>query len=242
MQYIIKINGFLLALFLAVFSVSTVSFAEGANATEKEAVKAVLQIASDDRVISYVQSSDASFAAIITMSAIGSNLSFYILEKHNGNWDVAACNDARMLREYDPLCLPQLYIGPHGSEEQPQNEIYIVYESIDFVGWNESITVKKSQTGWSIDEYAFYSLENHPYCPFYLFVIDDPIDPEFGCLAQCSYCLKNCNFDVSISSFHRDKIRDGITAMFDYDAIEAWITRNPDIENYKNYYDWAIHH
>jgi len=27
--------------------------------------------------------------------------------------------------------------------------------------------------------------------------------------------------------------------MFDYDAIEAWITRNPDIENYSNYYDWA---
>ncbi|MDO4838853.1 MAG: hypothetical protein Q4B32_10765, partial [Clostridia bacterium] len=47
---------------------------------------------------------------------------------------------------------------------------------------------------------------------------------------------------VSISSFHRTEIRDGITAMFDYDTIEAWETRHPDIENYKNYYDWVMTH
>lgn len=242
MHYIIKINGLLLMLFLVIFSVGTVSCAEGANATEMEAIKAALKIMSDDSVVSYVQSGDASFAAIITKSAINSDLSFYILEKNNGNWEIAACNEVGMLREYDPLWLPQLDIGPHGSEEQPQNEIYILYESTDFVGWDESITIKKARTGWGVDEYAFYSPGNHPYCLFYLFVIDDPIDPDYGCLAKCSFCLKNCNFDVSISSFHRTEIRDGITAMFDYDAIEAWETRHPDIENYKNYYDWVMHH
>ena len=98
---------------------------------------------------------------------------------------------------------------------------------------------KSSPNGWNISEYAFCIFEDHPYCPFWLFVINDPIDPEFNCLAQCSYCLKNCSFDVSISSFNRNELRKGITNMFDYDAIEAWITRNPDIENYSNYYDWA---
>ena len=242
MRHIVKIICILIALLLGIWGTCIISYAEGRDEKEIESIKKLLQIESNDEMVSYVVSDNSSFASAIVRSTDGSSLSFFILEKDSNGWKVSVCNKSGMLREYDPLCPPQLGIGPHGSEEQPQNEIYIMWESTDFVGWDESITIKKAQNGWSIHEYGFYSLENHPYCMFYLFVIDDPIDPEFECLAQCSYCLKNCNFDISISSFNRTEIRDGITAMFDYDAIEAWEARHPELENYKNYYDWAIHH
>ena len=215
------------------------STAEGKDKREKESIKSLMHIQSDDEIISYVLSDDSSFAAIIIRSETESGLSFYILEKDNNGWKISACNESGMLREFDPLYLPRLGTGPNGSEEQPENEIYIQYESAESTGWDESLTIKKDVNGWNVSEYAFFIYEDHPYCPFQLFVINDPIDPEFNCLAQCSYCLKNCNFDVSISSFNRYKLRNGIKNMFDYDAIEAWITRNPDIENYSNYYDWA---
>ena len=240
MRYIMKTKCILLTLFLVVSGIFSISSAEGRDEGEKESIKSFMQIKSDNVIISYALSDDSSFAAVIIRSAADSGLSFYILEKDSNGWKVSACNKSGMLRQYDPLCPPHLGIGPSGLKEQPQNEIYIQYESADLAGWDESVTIRKDLNGWSVSEYSFFSFENHPYCPFCLFVIDDPIDPEFHCLAQCSYCLKNCNFDVSIPSLNRSELRDGIIALFDCDAIEAWITRNPDIENYKNYYDWVM--
>lgn len=240
MRHIVKAKYILLTLFLVIWGIYFISYAKGMDEREKENIKGLMQIESNDAIISYALSDDSSFAAVIIKTANESNPSFYILEKDTNGWNISVYNKSGMLREYDPLCLPHLEIGPNGLEEQPQNEIYIQYESAESSGWDESLTIKKDLDGWNISEYAFYSFENHSYCPFYLFVVDDPIDPRFKCLAQYSYCLKNCNFDISIPSFNRSELMDGIIAMFDYDAIETWITRNPDIENYKNYYDWIM--
>ena len=229
----------IVAFFLLVIScfILISSYAEGKDEREKESIKGLMHIQSDDEIISYVLSDDSSFAAIIIRSEAESSLSFYILEKDDNGWKISACNESGMLREFDPLYLPRLGTGPNGSEEQPESEIYRQYESAESTGWDESITIKKDVNGWNISEYSFFIFEDHPYCPFFLFMIDDPLDPEFNCLAQYSYCLKSCSFDVSISCFNRKELRNEITNMFDYDAIEAWITRNPDIENYSNYYE-----
>ena len=48
--------------------------------------------------------------------------------------------------------------------------------------------------------------------------------------------------DISIDSFDRTQLRKEIEAMFDADVIDAWEQRNPDIENYSNYYEWVQGH
>jgi hypothetical protein len=107
------------------------STAEGKDKREKESIKSLMHIQSDDEIISYVLSDDSSFAAIIIRSETESGLSFYILEKDNNGWKISACNESGMLREFDPLYLPRLGTGPNESEEQPENEIYIQYESAE---------------------------------------------------------------------------------------------------------------
>ena len=106
-----------------------------------------MHIQSDDEIISYVLSDDSSFAAIIIRSGTESGLSFYILEKDNNGWKISTCNESGMLREFDPLYLPRLGTGPNGSEEQPENEIYIQYESAESTGWDEFLTIKKDVNG-----------------------------------------------------------------------------------------------
>ena len=74
------------------------STAEGKDKREKESIKSLMHIQSDDEIISYVLSDDSSFAAIIIRSETESGLSFYILEKDNNGWKISACNESGMLR------------------------------------------------------------------------------------------------------------------------------------------------
>lgn len=238
----IKVRCLLLPLILLVLFAFPASYAYEEDDKLNEGIIECLQIDSNDVIISSAVSDDLSFAALIVRHETDLDLSFYIIEKDDNGWTISDCNEQGMLREYDPFSLPHLSIGPNGLEDQQQNEIYIQYESADLAGWDESLTIKKSLTGWSFSEYSFCLLGTHQHYPFYLYLVDDPIDPRFNCLAQYSFCLVNCYIDPLISSISRDQIRDGIIAMFDYDAIEAWVSRNPDIENYKNYYDWVMNH
>jgi len=150
MRHIVKTRCVLIALLLAIWGTCVISYAEGRDEKEIESIKKLLKIESNDEMVSCVLSDDSSFASAIIRSTNDSSLSFFILEKDSNGWEVSVCNKSSMLREYDPLCPPQLGIGSHGSEEQPQSEIYVMYESTDLVGWDESIAIKKIQTGWSI--------------------------------------------------------------------------------------------
>ena len=206
-----------LSVILSLFSFHAIAESSYKEATESalESIRKLVLTDPDDTIVSCDFSRDVSFAGVIIRSGSEPVLSFYVLENgSNTGWKIQAFNHDTMLREYDPEVPPQVIISKYDPEVPMDYEINILYDSHHLAGWEEGITICK----------------------------EDPIDPEYNCLANLSYCFKNCYMDISIDSFDRTQLREEIEAMFDANAISNWIERNGDIENYSNYYEWVQGH
>ena len=235
----------LLSVILLLFSVHTIAESSYNEATESalEIIRKLVLTDPDDTIVSCDFSRDVSFAGVIIRSGNEPSLSFYVLENEsNTGWKIQAFNHDTMLREYDPDVLPRIAISKYDSDIPMDYEIYIEYDSHELAGWEEVITICKEQDKWNVAKYYFHDFDKCSYSPFYFYIISDPIDPAYNCLANLSYCFKNCYMDISIDSFDRTQLRKEIEAMFDADVIDAWEQRNPDIENYSNYYEWVQGH
>ena len=235
----------LLSVILSLFSVHAIAESSYKEATESalESIRKLVLTDPDDTIVSCDFSRDVSFAGVIIRSGSEPVLSFYVLENEsNTGWKIQAFNHDTMLREYDPEVPPQVIISKYDPEVPMDYEINILYDSHHLAGWEEGITICKEQDKWNVSEYSFFDFDKCSYNLFKLYVISDPIDPEYNCLANLSYCFKNCYMDISIDSFDRTQLREEIEAMFDANAISNWIERNGDIENYSNYYEWVQGH
>ncbi len=235
----------LLSVILSLFSVHAIAESSYKEATESalESIRKLVLTDPDDTIVSCDFSRDVSFAGVIIRSGSEPGLSFYVLENESNTcWKIQAFNHDTMLREYDPDVLPQIAISKYDSDIPMDYEIYIEYDSHELAGWEEVITICKEHGKWNVSKYYFHDFDKCSYSPFYFYIINDPIDPAYNCLANLSYCFKNCYMDISIDSFDRTRLRKEIESMFDADVIDAWEQRNPDIENYSNYYEWVQGH
>ena len=232
-------------LFFAVRANAEPSYKE-ATESALESIRKLVLTDPDDTIVSCDFSRDVSFAGVVTRSGSKPGLTFYVLENENNEnntgWKVQAFNHDTMLREYNPDVLPQVAINKYDSDIPMDYDIYIEYDSHELAGWEEVITIRKEQDKWNVSKYYFHDFDKCSYSPFYFYIINDPIDPVYNCLANLSYCFKNCYMDISIDSFDRTRLREEIEAMFDANAISNWIERNGDIENYSNYYNWVQNH